>query len=175
MLLSLWLVSGRFFRPEYMNGPLLLLAALNVRLACLLVGAAELLPLPARDCLVGALAVATPPMRRADDDTSTSSSSSARPGGRDFSNHEEEEESDRLVLDERRNVRAMMYTLHSCACTPFIHQHCCKYYLSLNPQPPVDRETSASPLHASARIPRPSTRNPHCRPHRTALRRPSGC
>lgn len=84
MLLSLWLVPGRFFRLEYMSDLLLLLVVLRARLACLMVGATVLRPFPDCDCLDGALAAATPPIRSAGDDTSNSSSSSAEPGRRDF-------------------------------------------------------------------------------------------
>ena len=106
MLLSLWLVPGRFFRPEYMNDLWLLLAALNVRLACLLVGATVSLPSSAGDCLVGALTAATPPVRRADDDTSKSSSSSAPPGERHLCNREKG--SKRSANIEEKHGRVMM-------------------------------------------------------------------
>lgn len=84
MLFSLWLVPGRFFRPEYMiDRVLLLLAVLKVRLALLWVGADALAPTATRDCLVGASAgAAASVVLRADDDaTSKSSSSSVRSVG----------------------------------------------------------------------------------------------
>ncbi len=82
MLVSLWLVPGRFFRPEYRSERLLLLAVLNVRFAFVGIGAAALSSPTARGGRFGAPAAAAPELRADDDATSRSSSSSARSGGR---------------------------------------------------------------------------------------------
>lgn len=121
MLLSLWLVPGRLFRPEYMSDLLPLLAVLNARLACLFVGATALRPSSACDSLVGALAVANPPVRRAGDDTSKSSSSSAPPRKSHFCNREEG--SKRSVSAERKRRCAVNQRLPLVrgACTTSIH------------------------------------------------------
>lgn len=110
MLLSLWLVPGRFFRPEYMNDLLLLLAVLNVRLACLFDGAAALRSPPACDCLDGALDAVSPPVCLADDSTSKSSSSSAPSGGCHFSiarRRGERSENGRVVVCTSRRLSSM--------------------------------------------------------------------
>ena len=99
MLVSLWLVPGRFFRSEYMRDWLLLLPVLNVRVALVGVGAAAPAVPTARGCLVAPPGGAAPALLADDDATSTSSSSSAR--SRRAALHLGEE-SERLARAQRR-------------------------------------------------------------------------